>query len=170
MYADGRLTTLERVAVRSPDPKWSGGNLNRNWKRRAGVVAAIVSLAASGLGCAARSVTPYEQGADRYRFKFSLSRVAGETGTCTAAASVKDRMADRGITITIFTAPWGKKTTAAATDSAYGARLDVAVTVDASGQRGEFVASLHRGDLLIASRTSTLPVAVVTSKMKAVPD
>ena len=114
--------------------------MNRNWKRRAGVVAAIVSLAASGLGCAARSVTPYEQGADR------------------------------GITIPIFTAPWGKKTTAAATDSAYGARLDVAVTVDASGQRGEFVASLHRGDLLIASRTSTLPVAVVTSKMKAVPD
>lgn len=144
--------------------------MSRASKRRAAILAVVCALAASGVGCAARSVTPYEQGAERYRFKFSLSRVAGETGTCTAAASVKDRMAERGMSIPIFTAPWGQKTTAAATDSAYGARLDVAVTVDASGQRGEFVASLHRGDLLIASRTSTLPVAVVTSTMKAVPD
>ncbi|HET9952443.1 MAG TPA: hypothetical protein VFS09_11685 [Candidatus Eisenbacteria bacterium] len=144
--------------------------MNRTWQRRAGIVAALVTLAASGVGCAARSATPYEQGADRYRFKFALTRVSGETGACTASTSVRDQAADRGISIPIFTAPWGAKTTAAATDSAYGARLDVAVTVDASGQRGDFKATLHRGDLLIASRTASIPVAIVKSPMKAIPD
>jgi hypothetical protein len=144
--------------------------MGRDWQRRAAVFAAIVSLAVVGFGCAAPSATPYEQGADRYQFKFSLSRVAGEAGTCTASASVKDLLADRQMTIPIFTARWGVETTAAAVDSAYGARLDVTVQVGASGEHGEFKAELHRGDLLIASRTATLPVAVVKSKMKAIPD
>ena len=138
--------------------------------RRTATFLAVVSMALSGFGCAAPSATPYEQGVNRYQFKFSLSRANGETGTCTASASVKDLMADRRMTIPIFTAPWGVETTATAVDSAYGARLDVTVKVGASGESGEFKATLHRGDLLVASRTSALPVAVVKSKMKAIPD
>jgi hypothetical protein len=82
---------------------------------------------------------------------------------------VRDRMARRGIAIPIFTAPWGVKTVAAGHDSAYGALLEVAVTVDASGGSGEFEASLRRGDQRIASRTATLPVAVVKPAMKGTP-
>ena len=165
-----------RAATLAPDPRkgadrsTNGGRLNRIWRRRAARLVAVASLAASAFGCAANSATPYEQGANRYQFKFSLSRVSGESGTCTASASVKDLMADRRLSVPIFTARWGEQTTATAVDSAYGARLDVAVTVGATGQSGEFKATLHRGDLLVASRTSAMPVAVVKSKMKAIPE
>lgn len=136
---------------------------------RAGLIAAVCALALAGLGCAGRSAAPYEHGAERYQFKFSLTKAPGETGTCTASASVRDRMASRGISIPIFTAPWGVTTTSSATDSAYGARLDVAVTVDALGRSGAFQASLHRGDQLLASRAASFPVAVVRPTMKATP-
>ena len=78
-------------------------------------------------------------------------------------------MTDRGMSIPIFTAPWGVETTASASDSAYGARLDVTVTIGSSGQSGEFEATVHRGDLLVASRKASLPVAIVKSPIKAVP-
>jgi hypothetical protein len=136
--------------------------------RGAAVVAACV-LTLGGIGCAGPSVAPYEPGADRYQFKFQLTKAPGETGTCTASASVRDRMARREIALPIFTARWGVRTAAAGQDSAYGARLEVAVAVDSEGRSGAFEATLRRGDQLIASRAATLPVAVVKPALKATP-
>jgi len=131
------------------------------------IVAGLLTLTA--IGCAARSSVPYEQGANRYKFQFSLTKAPGETGSCTASASVRDRMARREISIPIFTAPWSVRTTAVGSDSAYGALLEVAVTVDPSGRVGAFEASLRRGDQLIASRAASLPAVVVRPKFKGTP-
>jgi len=133
----------------------------RSWKVRAAAAGLGVALALAGLGCAARSAAPYESGASRYRFKFSLTRAPGETGACTASASVTDTAARRGIAIPIFTAPWGATTSAAAVDSVYGARLQLTVAMEAAGGSGEFSATLRRGESLIASRKASIPVAVV---------
>src|SRR5574338_615136 len=115
--------------------------MTRFWRTRAAATIVAGAVALSGIGCAARSAAPYEQGADRYQFKFSLTKAPGEMGTCTASASVRDRMGRRTIAIPIFTAPWGVRTVAAGSDSAYGARLELAVTVDAAGADGAFGAS-----------------------------
>jgi len=136
---------------------------------RACLAALAFALVLAGLGCAGRPAAPYEQGAERYQFKFSLTKAPGETGTCTASASVRDRLARRGFSIPIFTAPWGVKTTASATDSAYGARLELEVTVDATGQSGAFHASLRRGDQLLASREASFPATLVRPTMKGTP-
>lgn len=138
----------------------------RNVRNNVGALLVAGAVALLGLGCASRSAVPYQQGAERYQFQFHLTRAQGEIGSCTASASVIDRMAHRGIVIPIFTALWGSKTTAAWSDSAYAARLDVSVTVDASGERGTFEAALRRGDRLIASRSSSLAVTVVRLSSK----
>jgi hypothetical protein len=127
------------------------------------------ALALAGAGCAGRSAAPYEQGDARYEFKFMLTRAPGESGACAASASLHDRMADRRIVIPVFTAPWGVTASASASDSAYGARFQVDVTVDGSGTVGLFAASLRRDGQLIASRTASQPVSVRPSKTRTGP-
>jgi hypothetical protein len=143
--------------------------VNPGWNRFLLRLAIALAVALTGLGCAARSAAPYGQGTERYQFKFLLTKAPGETGTCTASASVRDRMGRRSIAIPIFTARWGAETTAAASDSAYGARLEVTVRVDAAGEGGAFSASLRRGDALLASRAATLSTAIVKTRMKGTP-
>ncbi|HSQ59788.1 MAG TPA: hypothetical protein VLT84_05080 [Acidobacteriota bacterium] len=114
-------------------------------------------------GCAAGSAVPFEEGAERYRFGIALERARGETGSATARVSVTDRASKRTIVIPAFTAPWGKTTTAAMDDSTYGATLTATVTVAADGASGEGHAVLKRGERLLASLRTTVPVKVTTT-------
>lgn len=127
---------------------------------------AAAAAAHLGLGCASRTVTPFEPGESRYRFSLLLSRQVGETGACAATVSVTDLAAKRKIEIPVFTAPWGKESVAAAVDSAYGARLEATVSVWADGTKGDCRAVLLRGTDLMASRTATVTVAVDKSPSK----
>ncbi len=129
---------------------------------RSALVATAAGLALAALhGCASRAAMPYEQGDSRYRFEFRLERMAGETGTCSAAVKVRDLAARRDLAIPLFTAPWGASTSRAAADSTYGARLTATVEVKADGASAAFRAELKRGDLLLAARTAAIPVKVV---------
>lgn len=123
-------------------------------------------MALLGLGCASRSVAPFEQGESRYRFSMLLSRGIGETGACAASVAVRDLAAKKKIVVPLFTAPWGSTSERAATDSAYGARLEVSVRVSADGTSGECRAVLMRGKSLIASRTETIRVVVANGPLK----
>ena len=121
------------------------------------------------VGCASQTATtPFEQGADRYRFSFLLSRGSAETGACAASVSVTDLATKRKIAIPLFTAPWGVKAEASAADTTYGARLVADITVSADGLKGECRAALYRGETLIASRDASVPVLVSlrSSKIK----
>ena len=122
----------------------------------------LAALALGGAGCAGTfGSIPYEQGAERYEFKFTLTKAPAETGTCTASATVRDRRTGRKIVVPIFTAPWGRESTSSAVDAAYDARLEVRVMTNETGDRGVFTASLRRGDQLIASQEATVPVRIV---------
>jgi hypothetical protein len=123
-------------------------------------------MALLAVGCASHRVPPYEQGARRYHFTIQLTQRTGESGTCSAAASVTDLAAKRKLAIPLFTAMWGATAESSAVDEAYGARLEATVSMSRDGSQGECRAELHRGEQLIASRTATIPVVVVRTSSK----
>lgn len=124
----------------------------------------LVSLLASG--CASRRVAPFEQDADRYRFSFRLSRGFGETGACAASVSVTDLETKKKMAIPLFTAAWGVASESSVIDPRYGARLVATVRVAADGTKGECRAALYRGETLLASRETSVPVSMATRPSK----
>ncbi|HEU4334154.1 MAG TPA: hypothetical protein VFT32_06620 [Candidatus Eisenbacteria bacterium] len=125
----------------------------------------VLGLAAGAIagGCASTTSTPFEEGADRYRFEIALERARGETGSCTGRVSVTDRASKRAIVIPAFSAPWGRTTTASMADTTYGATLTATLAVTPDGTSGTCHAVLRRGERLLASRKATFPVKVTAT-------
>lgn len=108
-------------------------------------------------GCrSAREAVPFEQGSARYAFDVRAEHDLSRPGAVGVAA-VTDLKTKRRLQIDRFEAPAGETSRFSATDPETGARFDLAVTV-ADGQ-ATFVATVHKGGLLIASEQGHRPLA-----------
>lgn len=120
------------------------------------LVAAVGSLAG---GCAGRPApTPFEQGADRYRFEISLMQSPDTERAVAGEARVTDLASGQTLSAPRFVVAWGESAEVSSEDHATGEVFHLKVTVDPRGQSADYRAEVTKGGRLIASRQATAGV------------
>jgi hypothetical protein len=119
----------------------------------------LALLALATVGCAARGPEPFEPGDARYRFDIALSRPAIGDGSVTCAASVTDLETRRVIRVAPFPVRPGEAARGVASDQTTGARFEIDIALEDSGEAGTYEAALRRDGRLVASRRARVEVA-----------
>lgn len=119
----------------------------------------LMLLLAGMFGCATQAVKPFEQGAERYKFDIDLTPVFDRDKTISCIATVTDIASGHAISIPRFTARWGETKQVDSEDQATGARLDLTLIVDESGNSAMYDASVKKVDQLIASHRTTVSIS-----------